>query len=127
MAAPAGLGITVAAGTPYYRITSKAFLTPNAAYHPNVVNGMGAIRSRHGARYNYPGVRAVYLAEDLPTCLAEKMFYFHREVLTGLDSLHLPLAPVLPPFQQPFVLWEVVLRGPVAHVLDLDIVNAPAA
>ncbi len=127
MPVAAGLGITVAAGISYYRITSPAFLTASVTHHKKVVNGAGAVRSRHGARYNYPGVRTVYLAEDVPVCLAEKMFYFHREVLTGLDSLHLPLAPVVPPFQQPFVLWDVVLRNPVANVFDLTPANAPAA
>jgi hypothetical protein len=121
-----GLGVTTLAGTSYYRITSRKFRTPSARHHKNAVNGMGAVLSRHGARYNYPGVRTVYLAEDVPTCLAERMFYFHHEVLTSLDSLHLPLAPLIPPFQQPFVLWDVVFRNPVANVLDLT-AHAPAA
>src|SRR5205085_948073 len=77
--------------------------------------------------YNYPGVRTVYLAEDVPTCLAEKMFYFHRRVLTGLDGLHLPPALSVPPFQLTFVLWDVVLRNPVGNVFDLTVANAPAA
>src|SRR3954449_5862924 len=98
MAVSPGLGITVAAGVSYYRITSLAFRTASARHHPKVVNGEGAVRSRHGARYNHPGVRTVYLAEDPLTCLAEKMFYFQREVLTALDCLHLPLAPGIPPF-----------------------------
>jgi hypothetical protein len=119
--------VTVLSGVSYYRITSRGFLTANVAHHTRVVNGAGAVRSRHGARYNYPGVRTVYLAEDVGVCLAEKMFYFHREVLTGLDSLHLPLAPAVPPFQQPFVLWDVVLRSPVANVLDLTPANSAAA
>jgi hypothetical protein len=122
-----GLGITVPAGASYYRITSRGFRTASARHHKNVVNGVGAVRSRHGARYNYPGVRTVYLAEGVSACLAEKMFYFHREVLTGLDSLHLSLAPIVPSFQQAFVLWEVVLRKPVATVFDLTVTNAPAA
>ena len=42
------------------------------------------------------------------------MFYFHREVLTGLDSLHLAVAAVVPPFLQCFVIWDVMLRNPVA-------------
>jgi hypothetical protein len=91
------------------------------------VNGEGGIRSRHGARYNYPGVRTVYLAEEPLTCFAEKMFYFHREVLTALDSLHRASAPLVPPFLQPFVLWDVVFRDPLANVLDLSVANAPAA
>jgi hypothetical protein len=127
MAVAAGLGIAIPAGVSCYRITSRAFRTASARHHKNVVNGVGAVRSRHGARYNYPGVRTVYLAEDVPVCLAEKMFYFHREVLTGLDSLHLPLAPVVPPFLQTFVLWDVVLRNPVANAFDLTVATAPAA
>src|SRR6476619_6976223 len=105
-----GLGMTVPAGVSLYRITSRTFWTASARHHRKVVNGEGAVRSRHGARYNYPGVRTVYLAEDPLACLAEKMFYFHREVLTGLDSLHLMPGPVVPPFLQTFVLWDVVLR-----------------
>src|SRR6516164_1750794 len=100
MAVPPGLGITVAAGVNYYRITSLAFRTSSNKHHPKVVNGDGAVRSRHGARYNYPGARSVYLTEDVPSCLAEKMFYFQREVLTALDALHLSHFPVIPPFTQ---------------------------
>jgi hypothetical protein len=127
MPVAAGLGVVVPAGVSYYRITSKALRTTSARLHTKVVNGAGAVRSRHGARYNYPGVRTVYLAEDVPVCLAEKMFYFHREVLTGLDNLHLPLTPVVPPFLQTFVLWEVVLRKAVGNVFDLTVASAPAA
>ncbi len=127
MAVAAGLGITVAAGVSYYRITSLAFRTASSKHHAKVVNGEGAVRSRHGARYNYPGVRSVYLTDDLPSCLAEKMFYLQREVVTALDGLHLPHAPGIPPFTQTFVLWEVVLRNTVANVFDLSVANAPAA
>src|SRR4051794_3284240 len=109
-----GLGVTVPSGASYYRVTSLAFRTAGTRHHPKVVNGEGAVRSRHGARYNYPGARTVYLADTPGACFAEKMFYFHREVLTGLDSLHLAAVPVVPPFLQRFVLWDVKLRSPVA-------------
>jgi hypothetical protein len=122
-----GLGVTIPTGVSFFRITSRVFRTASARHHRKVMNGEGAVRSRHGARYNYPGVRTVYLAEDPLACFAEKMFYFHREVLTGLDSLHLTTAPVVPPFLQTFVLWDVALRNPVANVLDLTVANAPAA
>ena len=46
------------------RITSLAFRTAGVRHHPKVVNGEGAVRSRHGARYNYRAARTVYLAED---------------------------------------------------------------
>jgi hypothetical protein len=69
----------------------------------------------------------VYLTENPPTCLAEKMFYFQREVLTALDGLHLPHSQGIPPFSQQFVLWCVVLRNPITNVFDLSIANAPAA
>jgi hypothetical protein len=121
-----GFGVTIRAGVSNYRITSLAFRTASAKHHAKVVNGEGAVRSRHGARYNYPGVRTVYLAEDAPTCFAEKMFYFHREVLAGLDSLHIAKAPVIPPFRQRFVLWDVIFKNPVANVFDLSAANAPA-
>jgi hypothetical protein len=121
------MGTSIAAGVSYYRITSLGFLTPSAKHHAKVVNGEGAVRGRSGARYNYPGARSVYLTEDVPTCLAEKLFYFQREVLTALDGLHLPNSPGIPPFAQKFVLWDVVLRNPVTNVFDLSIANAPAA
>jgi hypothetical protein len=122
-----GLGVVLPSGVSYYRITSLAFRTRSAAHHKKVVNGEGAVRSRHGARYNYPGVRSVYLADTPLTCYAERMFYFHREVLTGLDGLHLASVPIVPPFHQRFILWDVVLRAPVADVFDLSVANAPAA
>src|SRR5215471_11961134 len=99
-----GMGISIVSGVSYYRITSLAFWTSSSRHYPKVVNGEGGVRSRHGARYNYPGVRTVYLADTPLTCFAERMFYFHREVLTGLDSLHLAAIPIVPPFHQKFVL-----------------------
>ena len=109
-----GLTTTVPAGWPYYRITSLSFLTARTTHHKKVVNGDGAVRSSHGARYNHPGARAVYLAEDLPTCLAERMFYFHREILTGIDNSH--ITGLFPPFQQRFALWEVVFQNAIPNV-----------
>jgi RES domain len=119
-----GLTTTVPAGRSYYRITSLSFLTTQTTQHKRVVNGEGARRSRHGARYNYPGARTVYLAEDLTTCLAEKMFCFQREVLTGIDSSH--ISGVFPPFQQRFALWEVVFQNAIPNVFDLSLTNASA-
>jgi hypothetical protein len=40
-----GLGVTVPAGTSYYRLTSLAFRAASARHHPKVVNGQGAVRS----------------------------------------------------------------------------------
>jgi len=108
----------------YYRISSLSFNTISAADHPKVVNGAGAVSSQHGARYNYPGVSTVYLAEDLATCLAEKMFYFHREVIRGIDISH--QLGVIPPFVQRFVLWEIELRNAVPEVCDLNATTASA-
>jgi hypothetical protein len=119
-----GLAITIAAGTPFFRITDVSFRTGRISLHKNVVNGQGARKSRNGARYNYPGVTTVYLAEDLETCFAERMFYFHREVLTAMDRFH--LAGVLPPFVQTFVLWEVVFKNAIPDVFELTPANAPA-
>ncbi len=127
MAVPPGLSIAVAAGISYYRITSLGFRTASTRHHAKVVNGEGAVRSRHGARYNYPGARSVYLTEDPATCIAEKMFYFQREVLTALDALHLPLAPGIPPFAQQIVLWDIELRTPIPNVFHLTVANSPAA
>jgi hypothetical protein len=122
-----GLGITIPAGASYFRITSLAFRTVNTRHYTKVVNGEGAVQSRHGARYNHPGVRSVYLTENPITCFSEKMFYFHREVLTGLDSQHLVRIPVIPPFLQRFVLWHVILKKSIANIFDLSITNASAA
>lgn len=119
-----GLTTTASAGQPFYRITAQSFHTANAALHSKVVNGQGAVKSLNGARYNHPGACTVYLAEDLPTCLAEKMFYFHREILTGIDAAH--VTGIFPAFQQTFILWKVVLQVPVPDVFDLDLTNAAA-
>jgi hypothetical protein len=121
-----GLGVDVPYGVSYYRITSLAFRTTSSKHHAKVVNAQGAVRSRHGARYSYPGATTVYLADTPETCFAEKMFYFHREVLTGIDCLHFAALPIVPPFQQRFMLWDVTFKAAVANVFDLSVANAPA-
>src|SRR5271157_6556883 len=92
------LAITIPASSPLNRITAISFHTPNPVHHKKVVNGMGARKSHNGARYNFGGVLTVYLADTVETCLAEKMFYFHRETVRRLDALHLPLSPGVPLF-----------------------------
>jgi RES domain-containing protein len=119
-----GLAITLAAGTPFFRITDVSFRTVRTSMHKNVVNGQGARKSRHGARYNHPGATTVYLAENLEACFSERMFYFHREVLTAMDRFH--LMGVLPPFVQTFVLWEIVFKTGIRDVFELSPANAPA-
>jgi RES domain-containing protein len=119
-----GLAITIPAGTPFFRITDVSFRTARTSLHKHVVNGQGARKSRHGARYNHPGATTVYLAENLEVCFAERMFYFHREVLAAMDHFH--LTGVLPPFVQTFVLWEIVFKTAVPDVFDLSLANAPA-
>jgi RES domain-containing protein len=71
-----GLAIAIASGTPFFRIADVSFRTARTALFKNVVNGQGARKGRYGARYNYPGVTTVYLAENLEVCFAERMFYF---------------------------------------------------
>jgi RES domain-containing protein len=126
---PVSPGLTTTIPTapriPYYRITSLDFWTPNQRDHHRVVDGQGAVNSLFGARYNFPGVLTVYLAEDLETCFAEKMFYFHREVLRGIDIAH--KIGVTPHFQKQFILWEIVLANPVDDVFDMCIPNAASA
>jgi RES domain len=118
-----GLTVTIASGTTFFRITSPAFYTSNAD-HRKVVNGEGAVHSQIGARYNYPGVRTVYLTEDLESCFAERLFYFHREVLRGLDLLRYP-API-PPFQRNSVLWEIQFDYDLTDMFDASIPGAPS-
>ncbi len=127
MPVPGGLGIAYPAAQHYYRITSLSFWTTDARKHKKVVNGAGGIRNPHGARYNYPGARTVYLTEDPPTCLAEKAFYFQKELLITLDALHLPPAPPLPAFHQRFVLWDIVCKTAISSVFPLTVGNAPTA
>ncbi|HEY0320413.1 MAG TPA: RES family NAD+ phosphorylase [Pyrinomonadaceae bacterium] len=117
-----GLTTTVLSGQTYYRITSVAYKTSGPMFYRRIVNGRGAVKSLHGARYNFPGAVTVYLADDLETCLAEKMFYFHREVVKGIDLSH--LIGVLPPFEQSFILWEIELTQEVEDVFDLTIPGA---
>ncbi len=110
------LAITIPASTPLYRITSISFHTPSSVHHKKVVNGMGARKSRSGAPYNYPGVLSVYLADTVETCLAEKMFYFHRETIRGLALLYLTLNPGVPLFSATYTLWEIRLKKAVTSV-----------
>lgn len=119
-----GLTTTLAASAPFFRITDVSFCTSRVSLHKNVVNGQGARKSRHGARYNYPGVTTVYLAENLETCFAERMFYFHREALTAMDRFH--WTGVLPPFVQTFVLWEIAFKTAIPDVFELNPTNATA-
>jgi hypothetical protein len=119
-----GFIVTFAAGTSFFRITSPAFYTANPADHRKVVNGDGAVKSQSGARYNFPGARTVYLTEDLESCFAERLFYFHREVLRGLDSLRYP-API-PPFQRNVVLWEIQFDYTLTDVFDARMSGAPS-
>jgi hypothetical protein len=120
------LAITIPAGSVYYRITPISFHTPNPVHHRKVVNGMGARKSHSGARYNYGGALSVYLAETVETCLAEKMFYFHRETLRRLDALHLPLSPGVPLFSGIFTLWEIRLKNAIPAVCQLSQASASA-
>jgi len=108
----------IAAGTPYYRFTSKSFLTTTPSNHVNVVDGQGAKQNRYGGRYSPRIVETVYLTEDIEPCVAEKMFYFHREIVTAIDELHLPKG-FLPPFNKTFVLWEVEFQNAISDVADI--------
>jgi len=118
--------VSIPAGVSLYRITAVSFHTANAAHHKKVVNGMGARKSHAGARYNYGGVLTVYLADSTPTCFAEKMFYFQREVVRRLDALHLPLSPGVPAFSGIFTLWEIRLKKAVPDVCHLTQASASA-
>src|SRR5262245_34623093 len=109
---------TIAAGTPYYRITSPAFRTKSATQHAKVVDGQGARLNRGGGRYNHGGVVTVYLAETIEACLAERMYYFHRDVLRKLDLLHINPGGA-PVFAQRLVLWEVIFKTDVQPIADL--------
>ncbi len=120
------LAITIPASSPLYRITAISFHTPNPVHHKKVVNGMGARKSHNGARYNFGGVLTVYLADTVETCLAEKMFYFHRETVRRLDALHLPLSPGVPLFSATFTLWEIRLKKAIPAVCHLTQASASA-
>lgn len=124
MAVNRGLSTTISSGTPLYRITSMIHSKGSPARFKRVIDGRGAVMSKDGARYNYGGACTVYLTEDLETCFAEKMFYFQREVVRGIDQVH--HTGVVPPFEQTFALWEVVLKNPVKDVADLNIPLAPS-
>jgi RES domain-containing protein len=115
---------TIPQGTRLFRITPPTFNTTNTSDHIKVVNGQGAVNNSAGARYNYPGVCTVYLTEDLESCFAERMFYFHREVLRGLDELQLyPL--VIPPLQRNSILWEIQFDHDLTDLFDACISTAP--
>jgi RES domain-containing protein len=119
-----GLTTTVPAGRPYYRITLLEHRPRRRGGYKQVVNGEGAIMRREGARYNHPGARAVYLAENPETCFAERMYYFHRDFLARLDNYH--INGVFPAFQKTFDLWEIRLRRDIPDVFELSLANASA-
>lgn len=120
MAVNPSLTTIIAAGTQYYRFTSQSFLTTNLADHVNVVDGQGAKQNPDGSRYSPPIVETVYLTEDTQTCVAEKMFYFHKEIVEAIDELHLPKG-FLPPFNKTFVMWEVEFQNAISDVADIDL------
>lgn len=120
------LAVAVPAGVSFYRITAVSYRTANAAHHKKVVNGMGGRKSHAGARYNYGGVLAVYLAASIETCFAEKLFYFQREVVRRLDALHLPLSPGVPAFSGTFAFWDIRLKKSIPDVCHLTQTGASA-
>jgi RES domain len=110
---------TVPAGITVYRITSLNQLTTNKRQHRHVVDGRGVFKTRFGGRYNHRGVVTVYLTESVETCFAERMFYFHREYLQALDTLHQTYA-LVPPFRKRFVIWEIELAIPINGVAEVN-------
>jgi hypothetical protein len=124
MAVNPALAITIPASSPLFRITPISFHTPNPVHHKKVVNGMGARKSSSGARYNGGGVLSVYLADTAETCLAEKMFYFHRETVRRLDALHQPFSLGVPVFSAAFTLWQISLKSAVPDVCHLTQASA---
>ncbi|HEY0080347.1 MAG TPA: RES domain-containing protein [Pyrinomonadaceae bacterium] len=125
MSGSLGLSTTVLPTQPYFRITSPSptYYTGNPADYPNIVNGKGAFRSLIGGRYNYRATTTVYLTENVETCFAEKMFYFHRETLRKLDALHIT-GSLVPLFTQRFILWEIYFANAVDDVFDMNIAGA---
>lgn len=119
------LTTVISSGQIYYRITSPAFLSSNPDDNVKIVNGRGAVKSREGARYNYPGALTVYLTEDFDTCFAEKMFYFHRETVRVLDEATVVGSSVpVPPFVAKFILWEIEFSTNIDKIFDLILPNA---
>lgn len=113
------LSTVVTNSSTFYRITPKRFNTSRKSDHLKVVNGEGAVNSSKGFRYNHPGVLTVYLASDMETCFAEKMFYFVRDVVRALDILHFQHTPSPPSFNHHFVLWEIQFKVSIPDVFDL--------
>src|SRR6266446_2126550 len=109
--------ISLRTSDPYFRITSPDFKTTNVADYCKVVNGEGSRLSATGSRYAPPLAESVYLTEDIETCFAEKMFYFHREILEALDNLH--VFPTMLLFLRQYVLWEVIFAHVVPDIFDL--------
>ena len=120
--AKGGLISAIQTSTPYFRITSTSFFKLKKSDYVTVVNGQGAVRSRSGARYNYPGATTVYLTEDIETCFAERLFYYQRECVRGIDFSE--LTGVLPRFEIEFVLWEVRFNQDIENVVDLGSLEA---
>jgi hypothetical protein len=107
------------AGQRYFRFTSPSFLTANPALHVKVVDGQGAKRNPYGSRYSPKIAETVYLTEDVETCIAEKMFYFHKETVEAIDGMHPLKGLLLPPFNKTFVMWEVEFKNDVDDVADI--------
>jgi RES domain len=118
---------TITASQPYYRITAQSLLTTITVQHRNVVNGQGAVLNPHGSRYAFPNAVTVYLTEAIETCLAEKLYYVHREYLPALDNLSrvYPGKPILtPPFELKIVLWEITFKNDISDVAQVDFTTA---
>jgi RES domain-containing protein len=111
---------TIQSGRPYFRITAPSFNTTDPSHHRQVVNGKGAFKNRHGARYNNFAQTTVYLTEDVETCLAESVFYFNRKIVESLEELHRNRYHTLPLFEQRFVLWEVIFAAPIPDIFDMS-------
>ncbi|MEK6409235.1 MAG: RES family NAD+ phosphorylase [Acidobacteriota bacterium] len=100
-----------------YRISSRRFNTRRKSDHYKVVNGQGAIYSE--GRYNSVGVVTVYLTDTIEACIAEKMYYFLRDMVRALDQSNLP-GRALPPFSHHLTLWDIQFQNPIDNVFDLE-------
>jgi len=109
-------------GVAYYRFSSSLSYLGSPPHH-DIVNGEGGVQNSDGSRYAYPNVKTVYLADSVDTCLAERLFYFQRQVAAEMDVASM-LGKVRAKTEISIYLWRIEFKNKIPNLADFTGTNA---